>query len=457
MTARARPPRPQDDPLYKAEVERLYGAHTAGTITTYALNAGRRAALQAARERLGDAGTERAGTPSAASGESAGPSEPTAAEATAPLPEDAGPWAGTPSGPKYWSAAGRGDDPTVRVVHAPTAAGVGSEKAFLFLFGLKRSREIDRKMIERELAELDDDIATLREAGFTVVVDPQGSKQDFLQALYGQGAGVEGLVPAGLYWSAHGHDDGSIECCDAARVSPKDVDTARVSPGLKLVVFGACYTGAWARTWRAALGNHPLVVGWGRPVSIERAVEFLRQNPETDTDLDDLIARYLVGDAPVPAPIASEAPEAAAKHGRITELAERVERIAGVLSATAKPKDTWCDLGIPLPGEREHTVRLFVTHASHEYSEGKTLVAAEAEIGELTPLVETQALLGALAGPGFARISLVRGSADLPVVVAQGFMPLRHATDLEIAALAYEVALVADRLQQELFDGARWA
>jgi hypothetical protein len=465
MSDDAPPPRAEDDATYQAELKRLHEEHDAGRLTTYDLNVGRRTALAAARERLASKSPapaaaasppEPAGPPPpepVSETAAASPPEPVAAREPEPVVPSA--WSAKPAGPKHWSEGGRGDDPSVRIVHPPVASGVGDGKAFLFLFGLKRSRDIDQQMIQRELAELDDDIAVLREAGYTVVVDPQGSKQDFLQAIYGEGEGVPGLVPAGIYWSAHGHDDGSIECCDAAVIRPDDVDTARVSPGLKLMVFGACYTGAWARTWRTALGGHPLVVGWGRPVTIERAVEFLRQNPETDTDLDDLIARYLIADVPVPALLDANVPEAATKHGRKTEIVERLPRVAGILGAKWREADTWGELWIPLPEERHHVVRLFVTHATHEYSEGKALVGVEAEVGELTQLVETRTLLRGIAEPGYARIALVRGRADLPDIVAQGFVPLRHATDLEIASLCYQIAVAADRLEHALFGGDR--
>ena len=439
-------------------MDRLRSAHGDGKLSTYDYNNGRRAALAAARARLAAAAAAKAES-------AAAKAEPAASDPAAPAPLDApapGPsplrpagWTEDKTGPKYWSANGRGDDPTVRVVHPPLGSGVGNGKAFLFIFGLKKSREIDRKMIEREMAEIDDDVAALREAGFTVVVDPQGSKQDFLQAIYGEGEGVEGLTPAGIYWSAHGHDDGSIECCDASSVRPADVETARVSSGLKLMVFGACYTGSWARTWRAALGNRPLVVGWGRPVTIERAVEFLRRDPETDTDLDDLIARYLIQDLPVPPLTDARTPEAAARHGRKDEVKERLERVAGILAAKWREEENWCELSIPLPDRRHHVVRVFVTHATQEYSEGKALVGVEAEVGELTPVVQVEALLKGIAEPGYARVALVRGRADLPDIVVQGFIPLRHATDLEIASLAYQVAVTGDQLERDIFGGDR--
>jgi len=82
------------------------------------------------------------------------------------------------------------------------------------------------------------------------VVDPQASREDFMATLYSEGAGegVAGLIPAGFYWSAHGHSDGGIETCDGSLIHAPEVDTSKVSPGLRLAIFGACYVGARSLT-----------------------------------------------------------------------------------------------------------------------------------------------------------------------------------------------------------------
>ena len=48
-------------------------------------------------------------------------------------------WGARPSGIKHWSPDARSDDPAVRVVHRPTAGGIGTGRAFFFLFGFKRA------------------------------------------------------------------------------------------------------------------------------------------------------------------------------------------------------------------------------------------------------------------------------------------------------------------------------
>lgn len=465
---------PFQDPEYLAEIERLRSAHSAGQITTYDYNSGRKRALDAARLRVEAASPAEATTEQAvdaapvAEAPAGDTTPPAAAPASTPPPAEAAgelreapateaASAAPPSGwnersnPKRWSASGRGDDPTVRVVLAPTRAGIGDGKCFLFLFGLKKAREIDQEMLKRERAEIDDDIAVLRDAGYTVVVDPQATRDDFLQTVYGEAELVAGLVPAGFYWSAHGHDDGAIECCDGGRVKPTDVETAKVSPGLKLVVFGACYTGAFARTWRNALGGRPLVVGWGRPVTIDRAVSFLQTNPETDTDLDDLIARYMLTDTPVPELPSGSTGPAASESGSKASLGERVPAIAEILSARWAELERWYELDIPMPGRRHQVVRLFSIESAEEFAEGKELAGAESITGELSGVVDPEMLLATTARPSYARIALTKGPNDLPVIVTQGFMPLGRMTNAELAALAYQVAAAADRLERDIF------
>src|SRR5690242_7235944 len=155
-------------------------------------------------------------------------------------------WGSRPTGLKHWSADARGDDPRVRVVHGPTGEGIGTGKAFFFLFGFKRASRTDQDMMALELAQIDDDVTTLRDAGYTVIVDPQATRADLVAAVTGSGAGAEGLVPAGFYWSAHGHPDGALECCDGDLIRPEELVPESVSPGLRLAVLGACYVGAYS-------------------------------------------------------------------------------------------------------------------------------------------------------------------------------------------------------------------
>ncbi|MBI5490063.1 MAG: hypothetical protein HY905_22205 [Deltaproteobacteria bacterium] len=356
-------------------------------------------------------------------------------------------------GPKVWKEGARTDDPTKRVVHEPAAQGIGTGKSFLFLFGFKIHSDRDQGFLQRETEQINDDIEVLRNAGYKVVVDPQATRQDFLDAVAGNGEGVQGLVPAGVYWSAHGGEDGSVETCDGGHVVPEDLDPAKVSPGLRLMVFASCYVGSRSRKWRDALGGKPLVVGWGRPVTIDRAVEFLQSRADTETDLDDLIRRYILTDTPIPgeagtayAPVAD-----AAEAGRLGNVPDRLRTVVEMLGAKTKQEPHWVNVDVPLSEQRWQSVKVFVVESSEPYCEGEPMLGAESDVGEITAVVEPQALLGGFGGPGYARVVLVKSGTDMPRIVVQGFLPIARVRDQDLAALVFQVATLADRLEGRIF------
>ncbi|MEV6344395.1 hypothetical protein [Actinoplanes sp. NPDC051851] len=358
------------------------------------------------------------------------------------IPED---WATAEPGPKHWTADSRSDDPAARAVHEPTGTGPGDGKTFHFLFGYRTGREQDRSMLAEELAHIDDDVAVLRAAGYTVVVDRQATREDLTEAVADKGT-------AGLYWSGHGGADGRLQTCDGTLVGPADIDPATVTPGLRLVVLGACYVGAYAPAWRTAFGGFPLVAGWGRPVTLERAVDFLEAGPEPEIGLDDLIAHWLLTDAPIPAPSAPAglAP-AASTGGRTKGLARRIRPVTDRLGATWEQQDTHYTIMVPLPGGRTHLVRLFVVDGTDPFSEGVALCGVEAEVGPTSPLITPERLLTRTAFPGYGRIALVTGDTDVPKIVTQSFTPLAGTSSQQLAAHCFQVALHADTLERAIF------
>lgn len=348
-------------------------------------------------------------------------------------------------------------DPGARVVHAPLAEGIGTGKAFFFLFGFKKANRVDRQMLARELEHIDDDIEVLRRAGYTVVVDREAVREDFIATVTGEGEGAAGLVPAGLYWSAHGHADGGIECCDGALVRPGDVDPARVKDGLRLAIFGACYVGSRSRTWRTALAGRPLVVGWGQPVTIDRAVDFLQPSESTNTDLDDLIRRWLLTDDPIPVEADEGAglPEPASDAGRLGELAGRIQKIADMLGARWRERGGHYDVSVPLDGGRSQVVQAFLIDGTEPFCESEVLFGVEAAAGDATALVDLGLLFRGQGRAGYGRIALTKGGADVARIVVQSFTPFARATDQDLAAHVYRVALRADALEQQLYGGDR--
>jgi hypothetical protein len=308
-------------------------------------------------------------------------------------------------------------------------------------------------MLKRELENLDDDILVLRNAGYTVVVDPQGSRKDFLDALYGTPEGAEGLQPAGIYWSAHGLEDGSIQTCDGAVVKIEEVETARVVPSLRMLVLAACYVGARARSWRKRLGGHPLVVGWGQPVTLERAIEFLQNRPDVHTDLDDLIARYMVADTAIPHEVEASVVDDAASRGWKGDVPERVRTAAHRLGAMWRVEDNRVELLVPLENNRKHVVSAFLVDATEPFAAGEVLVGVEGEVGELSAIVDLPTLFSGRGAPGFTRVALVKGPTDAPRIVVQGFLPAHRASEQDLTALIFEAAHHADLLERRIFGG----
>jgi hypothetical protein len=361
-------------------------------------------------------------------------------------------WGDEPTRMKHWSPEAHGDDPAARVVHPPTAEGVGTGKAFFFLFGYKRVSTTDQEMLALELAQIGDDVQNLQAIGYTVVVDPQGTRADFLAAVSGVGAGAEGLVPAGFYWSAHGGPDGSLECCDGSLIRPEDLAEVTVSPGLRLAVLGACYVGAHSRAWRRALGGEALVVGWGRPVTLQRAVDFLVPDPSTTTDLDDLLRRWLFTDTPLPAePAPVEVPPPARAAGRVGALEQRAQVLAEMLHAPWHAEESYLCLHVPLPEQRSHAVEIFLLDSAEPFAEGEVLCGVEADIGEITELVTPATLLAGAGRPGFGRVALVTGETEQPRMVTQSFVSFAGATDRQLVAHIYQVAAHADALENAIF------
>ena len=407
------------------------------------------------------------GKPGETAGEEAAPAKPEAVKPAEPAPSGPKPEPELPSGwqtkkasgVKAWGESRRTDDPDKRKVLEPLGAGVGDGKSFLFLFGLKVHSANDRKLFDMARAHIDDDVEVLRQQGFTVVIDEEATHREMVEAFYGKGEGVDSLAPAGVFWLAHGHDDGAVETSDGGVVKPGDLDPTQVHPELKLVVFAACYTGSCSQTWRKALGGKPLVVGWGRPVTIDRAVDFLTADDETETDLDDLLRRYILGSAPVPAEVEMRwSPlTSAASEGRGTDLAQRLEGTVSILRGKALPAQEEGDaafvVDVPLGDGRWHRARIFIVDGNEPFAEGELLLGVECDVGELSNVVDVPMLLSGIPQNRYARAMLVQGAKEMPTIVTQGFAPLTRVRDMDAAALVFQCCQYADVLEKRIFGG----
>src|SRR5256885_14386588 len=91
-----------------------------------------------------------------------------------------------------------------QLVLAPTASGPGSKHAF-FVFFAYSPRTLDgRQARMRDVVCLTDDIANLRAAGYTVIVDFEGTAESLNAALTGKHPSAHGLPTSGVIWNGHG-------------------------------------------------------------------------------------------------------------------------------------------------------------------------------------------------------------------------------------------------------------
>jgi hypothetical protein len=178
----------------------------------------------------------------------------------------------------------------MREVHDATGSGLGDGLAVCFLFGLDHDVHHEQLALERE--GIVDHVLALAGQGFRVIVDDEATPLTFLDAVYGRAADLAGAQVAGLFWSSHGGEDGSIQTITDELLSFRDIDPASVSPRLGFLVFSACHVGRWEPEWRRALRG-ARTYGWGKEIAFDRAYEFYMPREGTRNALDDILEREL--------------------------------------------------------------------------------------------------------------------------------------------------------------------
>lgn len=178
----------------------------------------------------------------------------------------------------------------MREVHPPTARGPGDDLAVCFFFGLDHQLHGEQLALERE--GIVDHVVALTAQGFRVIVDDEATPETFLAALYGRDADLIGAQVAGVFWSSHGGEDGSIQTVTDELLSFRDIDPGSVSPRLGFLIFSACHVGRWEPEWRRALRG-ARTYGWGKEIAFDRAYEFYMPREGTRNALDDILEREL--------------------------------------------------------------------------------------------------------------------------------------------------------------------
>jgi hypothetical protein len=180
------------------------------------------------------------------------------------------------------------------IVYEPTGQGPGNGQAFFIFFGFATTSDGDLAMRMTDIEHLGDDVAALRASGFRVIVDLHGDAASLNQALTGKHPDAGGAMPAGVFWGSHGEEDGSIQAYDGGVVTPEQLapEIARANT-VRLFVMSACLVGQHSGRWQKALGEKAQVIGWGAPITNERAIDFLTPDDASSKDFDDLLERHL--------------------------------------------------------------------------------------------------------------------------------------------------------------------
>ncbi len=188
---------------------------------------------------------------------------------------------------------------------SPTGRGPCDGKSFFILFGYDPHSERDRGMRDAEIAHLGDDVAALQAAGCRVIVDLHGTAPALDLALRSDDPDCAGTQIVGVLWSGHGCEDGSLAGYDNTCVVPEALSAEVSARGtVRLFMMSACWVGQHSPRWKQALGPQAYVIGWGRPVTLGRAIDFMSPDASSSKDLDDLLlttlgVRPVVEDGPL--------------------------------------------------------------------------------------------------------------------------------------------------------------
>lgn len=161
-----------------------------------------------------------------------------------------------------------------------------------FFFGYTGSAS-DKKMRDKETANLADDVIDAALKGFKVVYDEAGTEKDFTDALYDS-------TTAGIYWSGHGYPNGDIQSSDGKRVSPGGLDPKKVSGKIKFLILATCNSAAGQKAWKRLIGGKAAFEGWINTTNVSETNDFTNDSgifdgafshkgTNPDKELDDYI------------------------------------------------------------------------------------------------------------------------------------------------------------------------
>ena len=162
-------------------------------------------------------------------------------------------------------------------------------------------------------------------------------------------------------------------------------------------------------------------------------------------------ARAIIEGAELPGDATEVEDQPAWTNGTIEALEPLLPSLAQTLGAAHRNEDGVMELRVITEAPRGQIVRLSRVLSDQPLAEGRAYLAAESVVGELSGVLDPEMLLRGAAAPGAARVVLVDGPADLPIVLVQGFIALEGATLEELVSVIQEVATRADALERRIF------
>jgi hypothetical protein len=134
-----------------------------------------------------------------------------------------------------------------------------NKKEVHFLYNYRFNSTQDQIMKKHELPSIIDDVKYLnKQKNCEAFIDLAVMKKHILERLYNPDTSM-------IIFSGHGDKYSSkIIGAFGDDFSATDIDSSKISPNLRVVIFENCYQGDYSKlfNWKKALGPNVLVIGW---------------------------------------------------------------------------------------------------------------------------------------------------------------------------------------------------